>query len=128
MSQTTATPPMPENILAPHRAVPVYILAAAGAIIGAGFSTISWTIGEEFAVTFAVMASLAVLFEIGALRIALADKASIAAGKMDPAGEKPVRIAQWVAVAGVVLHVGFLVGHAWFLMLRDVRWGGLFGG
>jgi hypothetical protein len=122
MSQTTATPPMPENILAPHRAVPVYILAAAGAIIGAGFSTISWTIGEEFAVTFAVMASLAVLFEIGALRIALADKASIAAGKMDPAGEKPVRIAQWVAVAGIVLHVGFLLGHAWFLALAKIDW------
>ncbi len=118
MSPTTATPPMPESLLVPHRAVPVYILAGAGALIGAAFSALSWTIGDEFAWTFAIVASLAVLLNIGALRMALADRASIAAGKMDPAGAKPVGIAQWVAVAGIVLHVGFVVGHAWFVVLQ----------
>ncbi len=122
MSQTTASPPMPESLLVPHRAVPVTILAGAGALLGAAFSALSWTIGDEFALTFAIVASLAVLLNVGAMRMVLADKASIAAGKMDPAGEKPVRIAQWVAISGIVLHVGFLAGHAWFLVLANIDW------
>ncbi|MFP4053766.1 MAG: hypothetical protein ACLFV7_07880 [Phycisphaerae bacterium] len=104
-------PPLPDNVTRPHRGVVTTAFAAIGVLGALALVVPAWLLGGSFGITFAVLGGLMVVFDVGALLMAIHDRPRIQAGEIDPAGERWNRIALGAAIAGLVIHAGFVVLH-----------------
>ncbi len=109
-------PPLPDNMTRPHRGVVTTAFAAIGVLGALAMVVPAWLLGGYFGITFAVLGGLMVVFDVGALLMAIHDRPRIQTGEIDPGGERWTLIGMVAAIAGLVVHAGLIVLH--FFMIE----------